>query len=51
LCTALQRLQALLKLPVAVLQFLVLAGELPQLILKLLDAHFRIDGTGLRNGL
>ena len=49
--TALQRLQPLFELPVAVLQLLVLAGELPQLILKLLDAHFRVDGVGLRKSL
>ena len=49
--TTLQRLQALFELPVAVLQLLVLAGELPQLILKLLDTHFRIDGVGLRKSL
>jgi hypothetical protein len=47
---ALKRPQALLELPVAVLQFLVLAGELPQMILKLLDSHFRVDVTGLREG-
>ena len=45
---ALKRSQAILELPVAVLQFLVLAGQLPQLVLKLLDAHFRIDVIGLR---
>ena len=49
LCAALKRPQALLELPVPVLQFLVLAGELPQLILELLNAHFRID-IGLRQG-
>jgi hypothetical protein len=43
-----KQLQALLELPVAVLQLLVLAGELPQLILKLLNSHFRIDIAGLR---
>ena len=48
---ALQRPQALLELPVAVLQFLVLAGELPQLILELLDAHFRVGIVGLRQHL
>ena len=47
-CATLKRPQALLKLPVAVLQLFVLAGELPQLIFELLDAHFRVDLTGLR---
>ena len=45
---ALQQPQAVLELPVAVLQFLVLAGELPQLIFQLLDPHFRIAIVGLR---
>ncbi len=40
----LQRPQAIFELPVAVLQLLVLAGELPQLILKLLNSHFRVIG-------
>ena len=40
--------QALLELPVAILQFLILAGELPQLILELLNAHLRIVVIGLR---
>jgi hypothetical protein len=31
-----------------VLQFLVLAGELPQLALELLDPHLRIAIVGLR---
>jgi len=35
---ALEQAQTLLELPVAVLQFLVLAGELPQPVLQLLDA-------------
>jgi hypothetical protein len=48
---ALKRPQAVLELPVAVLQLFILAGELPQLILKLLDPHFRIDIIGLREGL
>ena len=43
--------QALFKLPVAVLQFLVLTGELPQLVLQLLNAHLRIDVDGLRRRL
>ena len=48
---ALKRLQSFFELLVAVLQLLVLAGELPQLILKLLNAHFRVDGIGLRQSL
>ena len=43
--------QPLFELTVAVLQFLVLAGELPQLVLKLLNSHFRVDIVGLREGL
>jgi len=41
----------LLELPVAELQFFILASELPQLILKLLHPQFRIDVVGLRLGL
>jgi len=48
---ALKRPQAILELPVAVLQFLILSGELPQLILKLLNSHFRVDVIGLRQRL
>jgi hypothetical protein len=48
---ALKRPQALFELPVAVLQLLILAGELPQLILKLLDPHFRVGILGLRERL
>ena len=48
LCTALEHPQTLFELPVAVLQFLVLARELPELILKLLNTHFRIGIVGLR---
>ncbi len=44
---ALKRPQPLLELPVAVLQFLVLAGELPQPVLELLDSHFQIGIIGL----
>ena len=44
---ALQRPQALLELPVAVLQFLVLAGELAQPVLEPLDPHLRIGIIGL----
>jgi hypothetical protein len=40
--------QALFELPVAVLQLLILAGELPQLILKPLNSHFRVGVIGLR---
>jgi hypothetical protein len=39
--------EAVFELPVAVLQLLILTGELPQLVLKLLDADFRIDVVGL----
>ena len=42
---ALKLPQALFELPVAVLQLLVLAGELPQLVLELLDAHFRVGSS------
>ena len=45
---ALKHLQAIFELAVAILQFLVLAGELPQLILELLNAHRRIFVIGLR---
>ena len=48
---ALQQLQAILELAVAVFQLLVLAGELPQPILELLNAHLRIDIVGLRERL
>jgi hypothetical protein len=47
----LQQPEALLELPVAVLQLLVLAGELPQLILKPLDLKFRVGVVGLRQSL
>jgi hypothetical protein len=40
--------QAIFELAVTVLQLFILAGELPQLILKLLNPHFRIDVVGLR---
>jgi hypothetical protein len=46
--TALKHPQALFELPVAILQFLVLPGELPQLIFELLDPRLRIDIVGLR---
>ncbi len=45
--TALKQPQALFELPVAVLQLLILAGELPQLILELLNPHFGVDILGL----
>ena len=48
LCAALKQPQAIFELPVAILQFLILAGELPQLVLKLLNPHFRVDIIGLR---
>ena len=47
---ALQHPQPVFELPVAVLQFLVLAGELPQLIRKLLDPRFRIVGHLRQSG-
>ena len=40
--------QPLFELAVSVLQFLVLAGELPQLVLEPLDPHFRVAIIGLR---
>src|SRR5437016_921728 len=43
--------QALLELPVAVLQFLVLPGELPELVLKPLDPKFQVAIVGLGEGL
>src|SRR5207248_6409794 len=43
--------QALFELAVAELQFLVLAGQLPQLVFQPLDAHFRIRILRLREGL
>jgi hypothetical protein len=48
---ALKGLQAFFELPVAILQFLVLAGQLPELILELLNAHLRILVVGLRQDL
>jgi hypothetical protein len=45
---ALKHPQAFFQLPVAILQFLVLPGELPQLVFELLDPHLRIDIVGLR---
>jgi len=51
LCAALQQPQAVFELPVAILQFLILAGELPQLILKLLNPHFRVETIGLGEDL
>ena len=47
---ALKQLQAVFELPVAILQFFILAGELPQLILKLLNPGFRVDILGLGQG-
>ena len=48
---ALKQPQAIFELPVAILQLLILAGELPQLILKLLNPHFRVETFGLGEGL
>ena len=48
---ALKQPQALFELPVAVLQLLILAGELPQLVLKLLNPHFRVDIRRLCEGM
>jgi hypothetical protein len=48
---ALKQPQAIFELPVAILQLLILAGELPQLILKLLNPHFRVGTIGLREGV
>jgi hypothetical protein len=48
---ALKQPQTLFELPVAVLQLLILASELPQLILELLNPHFRVDILGLREGM
>jgi hypothetical protein len=44
---ALELPQAFFELTIAVLQLLVLAGQLPQLVFQLLDAHFRISIIGL----
>jgi hypothetical protein len=49
--TALHLPQALLELAVAELQLLILAGELPQLILQPLDPQFRILVIRLRESL
>ena len=48
---ALERPQTVFELPVAILQLLILTGQLPQLILKLLNAHRRIFVVGLREDL
>ena len=42
--------QAVLELAVAVLQFLVLAGQLPELVFQPLDPHLQIGIIGLRKG-
>ena len=47
----LKRPQAFFELAVTVLQFLVLPGELPELIFKLLNPDLRVDILGLREGL
>jgi hypothetical protein len=49
--TALEQAQALFELPIAKLQFFVLAGELPDLILQLLNPDLRVDLVGLRQRL
>ena len=41
--------QPLLELAVAVLQFLVLAGQLPQLVFQPLDPHLEVGIVGLRD--
>ena len=46
--TPLKLPQPLFELPVAVLQFLVLAGELPELVLELLNAQLGVGLAGLR---
>ena len=43
--------QPILELAVAVLQFLVLAGQLPELVFQPLDPHFQIGVVGLRLAL
>jgi hypothetical protein len=48
LATSLKRSQTLFELAIAILQFLVLPGELAQLIFKLLNPHLRVDLIGLR---
>ena len=45
---SLKQPQALFQLAIAVLQFLILPGELAQLILQLLDSHFWVSSVGLR---
>jgi hypothetical protein len=49
--TTLEQAQPVFELPVAKLQFFVLPGELPDLILQLLNSDFRIDLVGLRQRL
>jgi hypothetical protein len=48
---SLKQPQALFELPVTVFQFLVLPGELPQLVFELLNPHLRVDIIGLRQSL
>jgi hypothetical protein len=45
-CAAAELAQPVLELPVAVLQFLVLAGELTELAFQPLDPQFKIIGLG-----
>jgi hypothetical protein len=40
--------QPLLELAVAILQLLILAGQLPQLVLEPLDPHLEVGIVGLR---
>src|SRR5438876_979492 len=47
LSAAAELAQAILELPVAVLQFLVLAGELAKLVFQPLDPQFRVAIVGL----
>jgi hypothetical protein len=49
--TSLKQSQPLLELAVAVLQLLILAGELPKLIFKLLDSNLGVDLVRLWQGL
>src|SRR5439155_232660 len=48
--TAAELAQAILELPVAVLQFLVLPGELAKLVFQPLDPQFRVAIVGLGEG-
>ena len=50
LSAAAELAQAILELPVAVLQFLVLPGELAKLVFQPLDPQFRVAIVGLGEG-